>query len=543
MLTHPTFNDDAIIQGETIPRQLSHTGQPRSPVRMLQHSPLRRNKPSKVREPSGEDLILHTVRVRKLPAKLIGVVEDMAYFEDAVCVFAVQASPGDSTQSSTPTLKEALAFGHKILWIKAIETEFKTLHELDTYEEIAFEDIPAGANVIPTKMVLRVKVTSAGEYIKHKARLVVIGCRDRMVLSDLFAPTASSKSVSLIICLVVALGLFMCGLDVYGAFLIPEIKRNVYVALPKLLCGNKPVYWKLKRTLYGLADSPIEFYRHVSGTLIASGFKCTISDPCVFIKRESKSRYIIAVIYVDDFIVAGTHMDLIDELKADLRKKYTITEAPELESFIGIHLSHNKNGSVTISQPGFIRGLLEEHDMLDSGIAITPMTSTFNDQFQDDSDKLGEADKLRFMSILGSLIFLLRTRPDIAYAVNRMATRTCRATVKDLCALGRILKYLNGTIELGLTFNPSKREDLTTIFCWVDAAYACHLDGKSHSGYCFSLGSHHTGKFYSRSAKQANVTTSSTEAECDALKEAAKEIEWMRFMMEELEGSLNQNLL
>jgi hypothetical protein len=66
MLTHPTFNDDAIIQGETIPRQLSHTGQPRSPVRMLQHSPLRRNKPSKVREPSGEDLILHTVRVRKL---------------------------------------------------------------------------------------------------------------------------------------------------------------------------------------------------------------------------------------------------------------------------------------------------------------------------------------------------------------------------------------------------------------------------------------------------------------------------------------------
>lgn len=100
-------------------------------------------------------------------------------------------------------------------------------------------------------------------------------------------------------------------------------------------------------------------------------------------------------------------------------------------------------------------------------------------------------------------------------------------------ALGRIMKYLAGTINLGLTFNPSQREDLTTIF-WVDAAYACHLDGKSHSGYCFSLGSHHTGKFFCRSAKQANVTTSSTESECDALKEAAKEIEWMRFMMEEL---------
>jgi hypothetical protein len=326
----------------------------------------------------------------------------------------------------------------------------------------------------------------------------------------------------------------MCGLDIYGAFLIPEIKRNVYVELPKLLCGNKPVFWKLKRTLYGLADSPIEFYKHVSGTLIESGFKCTVSDPCVIIKRERADRFVIAVIYVDDFIVAGTHMDLIDDLKINLRKKYTLTEAPESESFIGIHLTHNINGSVTISQPGFIRSLLEEHDMLDATIAMTPMSSTFTDEYQDNSDKLSDEDKQKFMSILGSLIFLLRTRPDIAYAVNRMATRKCRATIKDMYALGRIMKYLAGTINLGLTFNPSQREDLTTIFCWVDAAYACHLDGKSHSGYCFSLGSHHTGKFFCRSAKQANVTTSSTESECDALKEAAKEIEWMRFMMEEL---------
>ena len=74
------------------------------------------------------------------------------------CVFAVQANSGDSTESSTPTLKETLASGRKILWIKAIETEFKTLHELDTYEEIAFEDILSGTNVIPTKMVLESKL-------------------------------------------------------------------------------------------------------------------------------------------------------------------------------------------------------------------------------------------------------------------------------------------------------------------------------------------------------------------------------------------------
>ena len=136
------------------------------------------------------------------------------------------------------------------------------------------------------------------------------------------------------------------------------------------------------------------------------------------------------------------------------------------------------------------KGLLEEQGMLEAATALTPMSAGFTDEYQDDSEKLEEEDKLKFMSILGSLIFLLCTRPDIAYAVNRMATKTCRATIKDMYAIERILKYLKGTVELGLTFNPSQR-DLTTIFCWLDEAYACHLDGKSHSGYCFSLGSQH----------------------------------------------------
>ena len=82
--------------------------------------------------------------------------------------------------------------------------------------------------------------------------------------------------------------------------------------------------------------------------------------------------------------------------------------------------------------------------MLDAAKALTPMSSTFSDEYQDDSNMLDAENKQKYMSILGSLIFLLRTRPDIAYAVNRMATRTCRATIKDMYALGKILKYLAG---------------------------------------------------------------------------------------------------
>jgi hypothetical protein len=215
-----------------------------------------------------------------------------------------------------------------LLWVKAIETELHTLKHLDTYEVIDYKDIPAGAQIIPTKFVLKVKITSTGEYIKHKARLVVSGDREKLKLENLFAPTASSKSVQLIIALTVVLGLIMEGLDIYGAFCVPEIKRDVYVVLPSLLTGDKRIYWKLKRTLYGLADSPREFYLHVSASLIQYGFKRTTADPCVFIKRDGL-RYIISVIYVDDFIVASTDQQQISDLKDHLRKEYTITEAPE----------------------------------------------------------------------------------------------------------------------------------------------------------------------------------------------------------------------
>jgi len=74
----------------------------------------------------------------------------------------------------------------------------------------------------------------------------------------------------------------------------------------------------------------------------------------------------------------------------------------------------------------------------------------------------------------------------------------------------------------------------TRLFCYVDAAYACHPDSKSHTGYCFSLGDPFNGMFFSRTFKQTNVTLSSTEAEHSAAVEAAKEIMWFRQLLAEL---------
>jgi hypothetical protein len=152
------------------------------------------------------------------------------------------------------------------------------------------------------------------------------------------------------------------------------------------------------------------------------------------------------------------------------------------------------------------------------------MSSDFNDEYQNDSTLCGFEI---FMHLLGRLIFIVKTRPDIAYAVNRLACRSQVATEKDFKALLR---------KLGLHFKKTSAADTvesTRLVCYVDASYATHIDSKSHTGFCFSLGNS-LAMFYYRTFKQPNVTLSSTECENAAAVEAAKEIIWFRGLLNEL---------
>ena len=112
----------------------------------------------------------------------------------------------------------------------------------------------------------------------------------------------------------------------------------------------------------------------------------------------------------------------------------------------------------------------------------------------------------------------------------------CNQQKKDWQALVRVVLYLKGTIHLGIKFNRQSVAEATAatrLYCYVDAAFSCHSDSKSHTGYCFSLGDL-GGMFYSKSFKQDNTTLSSTESENAAAVEAAKEIIWFRSLLNEL---------
>jgi hypothetical protein len=170
--------------------------------------------------------------------------------------------------------------------------------------------------------------------------------------------------------------------------------------------------------------------------------------------------------------------------------------------------------------------------------ADTSMSAKFSDLVQDNSPPMSRCKEAPedksleyFQRFLGMIMFVVCTRPDIAYAVNRMAMRTPKATEKDVKALRRIAAYLYQARTLELVY--SKGTGSPELYAYSDASFISHSDGKSHMGFCIGYGSN-SRFFYARSSKQKMVTLSSTESETYSAVETAKDIIYFRNVLIEL---------
>jgi hypothetical protein len=435
-----------------------------------------------------------------------------------------------------PTMAQALRNWDR--WSIPSDKEMTMLKDLDLYEEVDISDVPKGYQILPTKMDFKTKFDSRGIKIKDKCRLVVLGNLEFETLKDYFSPTAHTKTLNLLLALAVEHKFIMYGLDIYGAFITAEIDEPVYVSLPKGLPiknGTKRIR-KLKKTLYGLKRSPKAFYDSLSAHLLSKGYVRSDNDPCLFYRRTSTSEIIMFCIHVDDFAIAASHQHLITALCDDLKQRYVITESDTLESFLGIRI-HSTKGGMYLSQPGHLQKIFDLAKT-DFKTKSTPMSADFSDEQQDDSPKLVTTEDAPehkslsyFQSLLGMIMFVVRTRPDIAFAVNRLAVRTAKATEKDLKALRRIAAYLYGSRNWELVY--AKGSGSPALYAYSDASFVTHPDGKSHMGFCIGYGSN-SGFFFSRSAKQKLVTLSSTESETYSATETAKDVVYFRNVLEEL---------
>ena len=270
-------------------------------------------------------------------------------------------------------------------------------------------------------------------------------------------------------------------------------------------------------------DSPVRTVRQSSGSCSAhytasieprrhsttnyrpsSSANCTAALHTIPVSSFAFHRTAIAYTSVSTWTISPSqlvHQCLITDLCDALKERYSITESDNLESFLGIHIVQDQQ-RIYLSQPGHIAKCAKTAGITPTTKpAFIPMSPHFNDEEQNDSPP---ADKSAYSTLLGMLIFVLRTRPDVAYAVNRLATRASTPTQRDLEALRQVANYLYTTAHLELVYNnslPEHRNSVAQLIEFSDAAFIAHSDSKSHTGLMFKVRDA-TGVFHARSQKQ-----------------------------------------
>ena len=401
------------------------------------------------------------------------------------------------------------------------------MEDLGVYKPTSVTYPPKKAKVIGCMMVLVIKRKPNGNIDKYKARLVALGNHQGRDTYDIISSgTAKSQSVKLLIALQAKLGAKSCVMDIKGAYLKSLIKEGSHEDIYIRLTDGRVV--KLLRYLYGLKQAGYEWQQNITATLLKLGYSQSIQDPLTFYRR-TKDTYLFMVIHVDDFFAVASHSSLLVNLHRELIEVYqdVTVDADDMLAYLGMQMGEGAlEGSVKISQPGYIIKLLTKYNV-NKKIHRTPMSSAGKKLKGDDEP----FDKEEYLALIGSINYLaVYTRPDLLYAVSKAAQKCAHPTRGDFRRALRMVQYLQGTMNDGITFRYGG--DLS-LHCYVDAGYNQDEDAKSQYGYMFSLGSADAA-FYAVSRKLKLQVLSSTEAEYVALCEATREAVWLRLFMIEL---------
>jgi hypothetical protein len=317
-------------------------------------------------------------------------------------------------------------------------------------------------------------------------------------------------------------------LDVQNAFLYGDLREEVYMEQPPGFVAQgesgRSQVCRLKKAIYGLKQSPRAWFAKLSTVLSSLGFtKCAV-DSSVFLRRTAKGIVILAA-YVDDILLTGDDTDGIRDMGTALRRSFSLRDMGRPKYFLGIEFSYAQD-RIALSQRKYVLDILKETGMLGCKPASTPVEP--NPQFWDSNSPLIE-DITRYRRLVGKLIHLTVTRPDISFAVGLLSQFMQQPRQVHWQGILRVLAYIKRHPGKGLIYARHSRLDL---IAYSDASYAGDRgDRKSTDGFCTFLG----GNLVTwRSKKQNVISTSSAESEYRAMANAGKEVMWIKNFLQEL---------
>jgi hypothetical protein len=316
--------------------------------------------------------------------------------------------------------------------------------------------------------------------IRNKARLVEKGYAQVAGLDfeETFAPVARLESIQILLAYAAHHSFRLFQMDVKSVFLNGSIKEEVYMEQPSGFEDDRyPDHvYKLSKALYGLKQSPRAWYQCLRDFLIANAFKVGKADPTLFTKTCDGDLF-VCQIYVDDIIFGSTNQKSCEEFSRVMMHKFEMSMMGELTYFLGFQVKQLKDG-IFISQT-ITQDLLKRFGMKDVKPAKTPMGTDGHVHL----NKGGKSvDQKTYRSMIGSLLYLCASRPDIMLSVCMCARFQSDPKECHLVAVKRILRYLVSTPCFRIWYPKGSTFDLIG---YSDSDYnGCKVDRKSTSETC-----------------------------------------------------------
>ncbi|KAH9793888.1 hypothetical protein KPL71_004697 [Citrus sinensis] len=402
------------------------------------------------------------------------------------------------------TFDEALRSNESDQWKQAMEEEMKSLHQNQTWELVK---LPKGKRAIGNKWVYTKKQGSSNQTThRYKARLVAKGFAQKKGIdyNEVFSPVVKHTSIRILLALVAEYELELAQLDVKTTFLHGDLEEEIYMIQP---CG----------------------------------FKVAGNDNHVC-RRLPDRAFIYLLLYVDDMLIASKNRDEIERLKKQLASEFEMKDLGDAQKILGMEICRDKkNRSVWLTQKSYLKKVLERFGMDDKTKPVcTPLAPHFKlgssscPKSQEERDYMA---RVPYASAVGSLMYaMVCTRPDISQAVSMVSRYMHDPGKSHWLAVKWILRYLYGTVDVGLLF---KKDCGQQCVGYCDSDFAGDLDKRrSTTGYIFTLGG---GPVSWRSILQSTIALSTTEAEYMVATEAVKEAIWLKGLLGDL-GVIQENI-
>lgn len=459
-------------------------------------------------------------------------------FTGAHVLFAVMSGTALLEQETPNTYREAMSCKDSKKWDTSMKSEMSGLKAMNTWIVIPRASLPPETNVIPVKWVYKVKTDSDGVVTKFKSRLTPKGFKQRYGIDyfEVYASTGKYKTLRVMYSIVASRNLELRQLDVPQAFTQAELDEDVYMEMPEGFTQPGMVC-HLKRSLYGLKQSPRNWYLLCSGYIVSElGFAATVSDPCLFQKTSRTGQLMLLFLFVDDMQVAFGKADEQEwnESHAALQKRFNITDLGESKFMLGMRITRDREArTIQLDQELYVTKALEKFGLDQCTPRSTPGTSSVDEST---TSGLDEPTELKmYQEKVGTLLYAaISTRPDIAYAVNKLTQHMQSPTMCDAKACDRVFRYLAGTKSLGLLFGRQRGAESTSlaVSAYADADWASdRTDRKSISGWIAMINDDPVSW---SSKKQKVVSQSTCEAELYAEAAGINETKWLSGLLKEI---------